>query len=221
MPKIFAVSSISFDHDPADSELTCLLQGPRQPIGFRIIETDGTIRATSALVPVKGIILSMLVGATVMTLGARLMVTSGNATLTLWEEIVFGIWTAAIWFVILPVTLVAMIFSNRKLAKIEDFFRVDLSERVLKIGHAGRTFRASEIRAFTDLSRWFHNDSAAWSPRRQIGVLVRTPASGTELFLLLDGDSNRPLADRLASIFQVPVRRIELNKAESKALNDC
>ncbi len=148
-----------------------------------------------------------------------------------------------IWLIGLPSFLCFVFFFNRQIAKGGDYFKVDGASHALEICRIGRTFRAGEIIAFTELTRWhrWRRYVGKWQKTRQTGVLVRSPNQHVELYpVIRDREielsfgvasfvvASFPLrtrrvswAERLAGVFQVPIRRIELSKAESKALNDC
>ena len=131
------------------------------------------------------------------------------------------------WLGALPGFLVISAVLSRWIAKKGDYFRVDRSRRTLELCRAGRTIQGSEIEAIILLSRW-HRWGLPWIRFFQTSVLVRGPGGQMELYpVMSESTENAPAytrsrwADRLASIFPVPVRRIELSKAESQALNDC
>jgi hypothetical protein len=131
------------------------------------------------------------------------------------------------WLVCLPGLLVVLAVVSRLVAQKGDYLKVDMARRTLELCQVGRTLKASEIIAFTLLTRWYRS-SGAWNKTYQAGVLVRTPDNRVELLpVVRELGENVPSskksqwADRLASIFQVPVRRIELSRSESRALNDC
>jgi hypothetical protein len=144
----------------------------------------------------------------------------------------FCIGISLIWLVLVPGMYSMLACIRRRLAekaKEGDYFRVDMSRRTLELRSVGRTFKASEIIAFTVLCRWCRNADAAgeWKGARQMGVLIRTPNNRVEHFPIVHGWSDTPLSrgpkwiDRLAGIFCVPLRRIELNQFDSRALSDC
>jgi hypothetical protein len=62
----------------------------------------------------------------------------------------------------------------------------------------------------------------------QTSVLVRGQGMQTVLYLLVrelsenvSSSRSDQLAKRLASVFQVPIRRVDLSKSESRAMDDC
>jgi hypothetical protein len=222
LPKAFSLDSMSYDHDPTDAELSCLLNGPSQPMGFKVVEADGMFHVNTSQIPVKGIMLTMVLGAIVLILFGYFCIfhTSGSSSFP--NNIIFSIWVAGNCFIVALFSILLPLI-NSQLAKKEDFIRVDMSKRTLELCRKKRAFRASEIHAFTELSRYFRHSvsGSEWRLQTQIGVLVRVDHGGMELFPLVKGKSKSPLSDQLAGIFQKPVRRIELSKNESKALNDC
>jgi hypothetical protein len=222
-PKPFSLSSMQFDHNPADADLTCLLAAPRS-LGmsdFKIIEKDGKLRVIPTQLPIIGIMASMVLGGVILTavpMFLRSPILPGESS-TLFD-VLSGIWVASIWLVLIPFWAVVLAVVNRQIAKTDDFLRVDTTKRILELCHEARTLRAADIVAFTELTRWVHG-AEGWGKTLQTGVLVRTANGGIVLLALADGGSHLRLAYRLASIFHVPVRRIELSRSESRALNDC
>jgi hypothetical protein len=77
---------------------------------------------------------------------------------------------------------------------------------------------------FTEVSRYYRS-GRRWRWTQQTGVLTRGEAGAVELHPVIREDDWRPpephWADRLADLFRVPVRRVELDRAESEALGDC
>jgi hypothetical protein len=222
MSKVFSCPSMSFDHDPNDSELTCLLGDSSQPFSVKVVETADSLAARAWLLPMKWIVPWMALVAAGITCGVLFMAfanhgTTKFASLFFWVPIVF---LAFLWLLALPSFLGILLFVNRYFAKKGDYFSVDKMRHALTAGQPGRTFRADEIIAFTELTRWYRQ-RGEWSTKRQTGVLVRAADRQVELHPLVNGAGKRSLADQLASVFQVPVRRIELSRAESKALKDC
>jgi hypothetical protein len=220
------VSSKCFDHEPTDMELTCLLDAPRSlgMSNFEIVETFGAFRVVPARMPAFWIMVSMILGAAFLTalpLILRFTVWSKENSLSL--DVILGIWMAGIWLIIIPLGAIVLAVVNRHLAEAGDFLRVDMTGRVLELCRAGRTVPSAEILAFTEVSRYFRYDRrwGEWMGKRQTGVLVSAANGGAELIALMDGPSHPPLADRLANIFKVPVRRIKLSRDESRALEDC
>ena len=217
-----SASSKSFDHDPSDTELTCLLEGFSAVAGIKIVETDGMLRIRPARLPATGIMLSMILGAVFFTVVPILLYKTDPA----FFEIAFWVVVVFVWLFLIPFWWIVLLVINHTIAAKDDFIRVDMGRRTLELCAERRTFRAVEILAFTEVFRYYyvdrpHADSPrGWYPRLQVGVLVRAADSRTELRALVDKKSRPPLADRLASIVGVPVRRIKLNKSESRALND-
>lgn len=130
------------------------------------------------------------------------------------------------WLVCLPGLLAFLVVINREMIKKGEYFKVDTASRTLELCRAGRTFKASEIIAFTLLARWYRR--GVWSKTYQTGVLVRAPGNRVELYPVVREIGENVIssrqsqwADRLSSIFQVPIRQVELSRSESQALNDC
>ena len=141
-----------------------------------------------------------------------------------WFFLFFG------WFVALPGTLGLMALISRSIAKEGDYFKVDMASRTLELCQLGRTIKASEIIAITLLTRWYRyqyvDGRGPWTKTCQTGVLVRTQDGRVELCPVLrqsqvPSSKSSQWADRLAGIFQVPVRQIALSKSETRELNDC
>jgi hypothetical protein len=232
-PAAFSRSSMSFDHNPADSELAALLGEAGHGL-VSMSEEGGMLIARPWVLPMKWIVIWLVI----FTLG-----------LTCWMCVVlylepdnkmnpadvqfFGSCLFLMWLVGVPSMFSVLAYIRRALAKKAkegDYFRVDMSRRSLELCSIGRTFRAGEIIAFTVLGRWCRKADmpGEWKATRQTGVLVRTPNNRVEHYPILHDWSEAPLtsnrskwADRLAGIFCVPVRRIDLNKVESRELNDC
>jgi hypothetical protein len=135
-----------------------------------------------------------------------------------------GLWgmLAFCWLGLIPFWWIVLLVVNRSITAKDDFVQVDPARRTLEVCTDGRTFQAADILAFTEVSRFYHDAgrSGKWLPKLQSGVLLRAADAQTELHALVDGKTRPPLPDRLASIFAVPVRRIQLTKSESRALSD-
>jgi hypothetical protein len=143
-----------------------------------------------------------------------------------WLFLFFG------WFLALPGTLGLFAVVNRSMSKAGDYFRVDMPRRTLELCRAGRTIKGDDIIAVTLLNRWYRvhyvDGNGPWTRIYQTGVLVRAPDNRVEFCpVVCQTGENVPSyqrsrwADRLASIFQVAVRSVELSRTESRALNDC
>ena len=131
------------------------------------------------------------------------------------------------WVIVIPGTLWVLTALNRHFATKGDYFKVDMTRHTLELCPVGRTLKASEIITFVELTRFYRN-TAGWNKTRQTGVLVRASSGRVELHpVVRELQENIPLlgrrawADRLADMFQAPVRRVKLSKAESRALSDC
>jgi hypothetical protein len=217
-PKMPSTSSASFDHDPSDGELTCLLEGASAPVGLKIVEADGILRIRPGLIPATGIMLSMILGGVLLT-GVMILLYRTNPA---FFEIAFWAGLAFTWLFLIPFWWIVLLVINRWIADKDDLLRVDPQRRTLELCQPGRTLRAAEILAFTDVFRYYRRDRGGeLCGKSQTGVLLRGQNSRAELLALVDGSTRPPLADRLAGIFQTPVRRIKLSKSESRALNDC
>ena len=214
-----SASSKCFDHDPSDTELMCLLESSSGLAGIKIVETDGVLRIRPGLLPVTWIMLSMILGGVIVT-GVLILIYKSDPAffeIAFWGMLVFC------WLFLIPFWWIVLVVINRAIAANDDFLRVDMGKRTLELCRERRTFQAAEIFAFTEVSRYCRWDrrGGEWLQKLQTAVLVRTADSQTELHAMVVGKTRPPLADRLASIFGVPVRRIKLNKSESRALNDC
>jgi hypothetical protein len=211
-------ASKRFEHDPSDTELTCLLGGSGT---FKIVETDGMLRMRPQPIPVTGIMLSMVVGAVFFT-GVIIVVAKAPGPQPPGAQIVLWGMAAFAWLLLIPFWWIVVVVVNWQIAQKDDFVRVDTGKRTLELCGEGRTLQAAEILAFTEVSRYCRqNRWDSWGRSLQTGVLVHADDSQIELHAVVDGKSRPPVADRLASIFAVPVRRVKLNKAESRALKDC
>jgi hypothetical protein len=224
MQKAFSVASMTFDHAPGDAELTALLgDGRGSPIVA--VETDGVLTVRPIQLRMK-----YMVPWTIFTMTA---ITCMAFFMEHWKpDVLVIVFLALGWLVALPVFLAISVFFSRSIAKAGDCFKVDLSRRTLELCRAGRTAQGSEIIAIVLLSRWYRRSyvdgRGPWQRIFQTGVLLRGPDSRMELYpLVYETNENTPAykrskwADRLVNIFPVPLRRIELSKSESQALNDC
>ncbi len=208
-----------FDRVPDDSQLVCLLgNGGGGPV--EAVEEAGLLTLRPKLIPMKYVIpwmILVMVGITCMVCFMLWVTNDRFSSGFFWLFLFSG------WFVALPVTLAVFAAVNHSMAKYGDYFKVDMARRTLEVRQLGRTFKASEIFAITLLTRWRWSDII-----HQTGVLVRTQDNRVELCRVVcqTGENihisqRSKWADQLASIFQVPVRRIELSKSESRELNDC
>ena len=214
-----------FDGIPNDSELVCLLSDQViGPIKNKTVEEGGVLTVRPQLLPMGYMVPWMIFVAAVMTCMACFMpwpeAENRFSSMAFWFNLFFG------WCLMISATL-GLALVNHMLVKAGDCFRVDLAHRRLELCRRGRAVEASELVAVTLLSRYY-DLVGAWASIYQTGVLVRSPDKRVELLPVVTetcdnirSSQRSRWADRLASIFQVPVRRIELNKSESKALNDC
>jgi hypothetical protein len=203
------------------------------PFGVKFVEADGVCRATPRLLPTKWLILWIINGDIVFTCMILIhALRQENVVSPNWTIWVFLL---SMWFVTLPGVFGFFYFFNRRLSRHGDYFRVGRNHRTLELCRIGRTLKAGDIIAFTELTRWHrrHRYAGKWQKTHQTGVLTRKGDRQTELYPLIHEREapvlwwSLPLyrhsswAERLANIFQVPVRRIELSRSESRHLNDC
>ena len=224
MPKAFSQSSMTFDHVPADAELTALLgDGRGGPIVA--VETDGLLTVRLMQLRMKYIVPWMIFTMAAIT-GMTYYMEHGKLDGLVVAILLMG------WLIALPAFLAISAFLSRSIAKAGDYFKVDLSRRTLELCRAGRTVQGSEILAIVLLSRWYRmnyiDGKGPWLRIFQTGILFRAPGDRVDVYpLLYETTENTPAykrskwADRLTSIFPAPLRRIELSKSESQALNDC
>jgi hypothetical protein len=219
MQKAFSRSSMIFDRVPDDSQLVCLLgNGGGGPV--EAVEEAGSLTLRPKLIPMKYLapwMILVMVGITCLICFMLWGADDRLSSFFFWFFLLFG------WFVALPGTLAVLASVNHSMAKHGDYFKVDMAHRTLEVRRLGRTFQASEIIAVTLLTRWGWSDIIY-----QTGVLVRTQDNRVELCRVVcqtgenvHSSQKSRWADRLASIFQVPVRSVELSRSESRALNDC
>jgi len=222
IPKAFARPSVSFDHSPADAELVCLLgDGAGGPL--KMVEEAGILTVRPWLIPMKWAATWMIfvgVIASCMIAWAYLKLDLDRLMAAFLLFMLVGTWAVGI-----PSFLGILLLLNRAFAKKGDYVRCDIQRRTLELCQVGRTLAAGEIVAFSEVLRWYRQ-SDVWDQTQQTGVLVRGQDGGVvmyplfrELDIPIFGKPRR--ADRLAGIFQVPVRRIKLSKSESRALHDC
>jgi hypothetical protein len=209
-----------FDGVPDDAQLVHLLGNLDRCGPIKAVEEAGLLTVRPWLVPMKYMVPWGIFVMVVITCTSYFM-EHGKLDSSLVAFLLFG------WLVCLPGLLVLLAVFNRLVAKKGDYFKVDMARRTLELCQVGRTLKASEIIAVTLLTRWYRSHGV-WRKTYQTGVLVRTQDNRVELYpVVRELGENVPSykrsqwADRLASIFQVPVRRIELSRSESRALNDC
>jgi hypothetical protein len=218
MNKVFSLPFKRFDHIPEDSELVCLLGDDFYAGKISVIETPESIVACPWMIPIKYMVPWILFVASIITavLWFARYYSSGLSVTLVWGMI------ALLWLGAVPGFLGMILFINHEAAKRSDLFKVDKLLRTLELPQVHKTITASEILAFTENYRWCHLDYT-----RQAGVLIKTPEGQCELYPMFrevqengykQGDQ---LIAQLVRIFQVPVRKVTLNKEESKALKDC
>jgi hypothetical protein len=228
MAKVFSLPSMRFDHDPSDAELTCLL-GDADCGPVKAVEEGGVLTVRPWLFPMKYIVPWMVFTAIVITcmLCFAPMVehkkADSSSLMFFWIPLVF------LWLVALPGFLGLLALMNRSFASKGDYFKIDTARRTLELCRAGRTVRAADIAAITVLTRWYRNAGGSSFKTYQTGVLLRVAERDNHLELLpvvrelgenISWGKASRWAEKLASVFQSPIRRVELSRSESKALND-
>jgi hypothetical protein len=223
MPKVFSSASLSFDRAPDDSELTGLLGDPDcGPI--KHVETDGIITVSPRLVPMKFVVPWMLFVGIVITCMIIFMPLIENKKPDL-SPLALGL-MSVLWLGAIPGVLGLLFLLNSAFAKKGDYFKVDTTRRTLELCQPGLTFKFDQIAAVIELSRWYRRCGGILEYTLQTSVLIRKPDGQFDLFPVLR-EIDVPVfgkakwADRLAAIFQSPVRRINLTRSESRQLNDC
>jgi hypothetical protein len=250
MPNVFSCTSITFDHEPYDSELTCLL-GRRSwfdelrdsaSSGIRCVETGGDVLASPRVLPIKWILAGLIVLCAIQTCFWCVVYVSHHSD-PKWTAGFLVLVLLLIWLVQLPLVVGILFLCNRWLGRDGDYFRISGANRTLELCRFGRTVKAGEIIGFVELMRWRRllRYVGGWHRTRQTSVMIRDADRRVELYPLIHERERElridvvgirvaslplrrrelPWADRLAGTFQVPVRRITLTKSESKALNDC
>jgi hypothetical protein len=226
MEKVFSLSSVRFDHCPEDSELVCLLGDSDCAGSIEVVDTPESLVARPGLLRMKYLVPWMLFVASVITVAtwiARHF--GGNVFSDLFVWVLIGM----TWLLVLPAFFGLLAIINHSFAKKGDYFRVDKSGPTLQLCQVAKIFNASDILAFTELSRWCRYGHVPWGATRQTGVLVRAADGHVELYpVFRELEENipvlgrrLPLTDRLAQIFRVPVRRMKLDRPESQSLGDC
>jgi hypothetical protein len=231
MPKIFSCPSMTFDHEPYDSELTCLLgEGSwldELPIGIQWIENSGVASIGPKRLH-KALLIFLL-----FVLGAINVACIVYLFFSPWLKMILRLIIVLVSGPLIWFLSILFYHSNKN----NDFFKIDISRRRLELYRIGRAASADEIVAFSELIRWQRRNLWVdyWRKVRQTDVLVHGPnrcvqwhpliccyeSQWSSLLSVLQICKRRTsLADRLANIFQKPVRRITLDKKESKALND-
>ncbi|MBI3412044.1 MAG: hypothetical protein HY040_27250 [Planctomycetes bacterium] len=219
-PTVFSVASLLFERDPEDVDLGSLLGEVDHPGNIVVVETPDILLARPGLIPMKFVLPWMLVIGAVITLMPWIAPQFGGR----FEGPIAWLMLAVMWGLVIPAFLGILLLGNRHFAKKGDYFRADKLDPHLEIPRLGRTFGADQILAITELSRWFKH-LGAWEWTRQIGILVRGSDCQVEQHPLVRVNEvewwRRRLSDRIADIFQVPVRRIELKWGASRRLKDC
>ncbi len=223
VPKAFLLPSMCFDGVPDDAHLVCLLGDPDCG-SVEAVEEAGVLIVRPWLFPMKFVAPWVIFTGIVITCLLFFMPRLRHEKP---DYPVVAFFLVLVWLVCIPAFLGLLTFVNRYFARKGDFFKVDMARHTLELCRVGRTLKASEIITFVELTRFYRN-TAGWNKRRQTGVLVRAPSDRVELYPVVgELQENIPLlgrrawADRLAEMFQVPVRRVKLSKAESRALGDC
>jgi hypothetical protein len=218
MPKAFSQSSIIFDGPPDDSQLVCLLgHGGGGPL--QAVEEAQMLTLRPKMIPLKVLapwIVLIMAGMTCMICFMPWGAGDRLSSVFFWFFLAFG------WLVVLPGMLAVFAIVNRMMARHGDYVQLDSAHRTLEVRRLGRTFAAGEVLAVTLLTRWYHSDILY-----QTGILVRTPDHRVEFCrVVCESSEDVPScaksrwADRLASVFQVPVRTQELSPSESHKLDD-
>jgi hypothetical protein len=221
VPRAFSQPSLTFDGVPDDSQLVCLL-GDRDSGPVKAVEEAGVLTVSPYLLPMKFVMPWMIF---VMVVGTCITCFIGKqAPVPLAFLVAFLLFG---WLVVLPAFFGILRVLNSALAKKGDYFKVDTARRTLELCRAGRSVKGSEIIAVVFLIRWYRypfvTGSGPWQMTFRTSVLVRAADNRVELYPVIR-ENGTPLfkwGDRLANIFQVPVRRIELSRSESRELNDC
>lgn len=225
--KAFSRPSMCFDGIPEDSQLVCLL-GDSDCGPIKAVEEAGVLTVRPWLFPMKVITAWMILVAIAITC----MMCFGTSLLEHRREDflspIFWAMLLLLWVLALPGFLGVLALINRSFAKKGDYFKVDLARHTLELCRVSRTIKASEIIAITLLTRWYCNAGGVWQKTHQTGVLVRTEDNATQLYpVVRELGENVPSprrskwADRLANVFQVPIRQVEVSRPESRVLNDC
>jgi hypothetical protein len=224
MQKAFSLPFMSFDSDPDDSQLVWLL-GDQDCGPVKAAEESGLLIARPWFIPMKYLTPWIIIVMIILT-GVLCFMEHGKLDTFSVAFLLFG------WLVCLPGLLIFLAVFNRLAAKKGDYFKANMVRRTLELCRVGRTINASEIIAVTLLTRWYRyhfvDGRGPWEKIFQTGVLVRMPNGRVELYPVVreigenvPSSKNSKWADRLADIFHVPVRRIELSRSESRELNDC
>jgi MFS family permease len=219
MPKAFTQSSLHFGHEPADADLAVLLGDLEQSAIMTLHDSPELLRGSPELFPLKfglAVVLSLASAFTAMPWLAPLIGASFDDRFV-WAAI------ALLWCGIVPAMLAIFIAADRSLRNMGDSFLLNKTQKTLELCQLGRIVHASEIRSPVELSR-FYFAFGEWNWTRQVSALVRDESGGFELLPIARENVVRPfgisLADQLAGIFGVDVRRISLTRAQSKRLPD-
>ena len=215
MQRAFTVDNLRFENDPGAEDLTWLL-GSTRHAQIRLVETPNLLEAKPQAIPMRFAAPWIVLVATVVSWGFW----SNVASVPL-RSIAIG----AVWFLVLPFLMFLLTSLNRDYRKQGYYFRADKLGRTIQLRQLGKAFDREAIISFTDLSRWYRPPPGGWDWIRQTGVLVRNGDGSVthypvvhEVHLRL---FNNGISEQLAQIFSVEVRRIKLNRRESRNLRDC
>lgn len=219
MPKMFSVTSMSFDHNPDDSELTSLL-GDRDCGRIQAVEVDGVITVRPGLFPMKIIYPWMIFVGVVITCMIFFMPLVERKELEL--PLAVGM-VSILWLAVVPSFLGLLAYTNSYFAKKGDYFKVHAARRMLEVCPIGRRFDADQIAAIIELSRWYRS-VGEWDHTLQTSVLIHRPDGQFEIIPLFREAMpvlGKPeWADRICGILETPVRRITLSQPQSRDLKD-
>lgn len=215
----FSRAPLRCDHVPPDAEIACLLSDFDHPGHIAVVDTPQSLVARPGLIPMRFAATWLIVIASAITAGLWWIPAGGRLA---GPQLNLAM-TALVWLAVVPAFLGVLAAINRHFAGKGDYFRADKAGRRLELCPLGRTLDAGEIVAFTEVSRWFMNPLVrSWDWTRQVGAVVRHPSGGYELLPLVREMEVRPfrprLADQLAAIFDVPVRRIRVSWRDSRSL---
>lgn len=219
MVRAFSRNSIKFDHDPTNAELTVLLGDHDHPGRILVEETTSLLIARPGLIPIKFV--APWVVFTALTITVLLVVVvprfGGNTPDALALSML-----VVLWVLIVPTSIAFIVWLNRYFSRKGDYFKVDKQQRTLDLIQLGRKFDASEIKSFTELCRSYKR-RGEWFWTWQLGVVVSCVPGEWEVLPLVRDISYQHeyfTANKLGTIFGVPVRRQSIDWRECRTFRD-
>lgn len=217
-PKAFSAASARFHHEPADADLVVPLGDRDQPGWLDVRDSAEALVVRPGLLPLRFVIPWLL------SISAAITAAPWMAPRLFPRDPLFLAMLPLLWTAIVPTMIAICVGLNCHFAAKGDYFRADKAARTLTIDPTRRVLAARDIACITEVTRWAWF-SHTWTWVRQTGVLARESGGGyTHHFLVRETRESYPSrrdarpADRLAEVFGVPLHRVRLTLAQSRAL---